>query len=322
MAAGSMTRSFKDRIIFLLKDWPQLFILIFLVILMAIIAPNFATGANLMNILRQVSVISIISCGLTLVVVSGALDLSVGSALSLLTVVSAKMQLKSDLAGLLVPMGVAVLLGLLNGTIITSFKINSIIVTLGSLSLFAGLALLYTNGAIIIGIPDTWYSLFAQGEIAGIPLHVLMFIVIAAVYQFLLSKTKFGRGLIYLGTNRDAAKIAGIKTRLYQLIAFVISGLSVALAAVILSSRMNSGSPVAGVGVEFDAITAILIGGTSLDGGKGSIVKTVVGVLVLAVIINSLTLFNVPYAFQNIAKGLMILIAIIIDVKSREKYGK
>jgi ribose/xylose/arabinose/galactoside ABC-type transport system permease subunit len=150
----------------------------------------------------------------------------------------------------------------------------------------------------------------------------VIFIGIAIIYQVLLTKTKFGRGLIYLGTNRDAAKIAGIKTRLYQLIGFVISGLSVAVAAIILSSRMNSGSPVAGTGVEFDAITAILIGGTSLDGGKGSIMKTVVGVLILAVIINALTLFNVPYAFQNIAKGLLILVSIVIDVKSREKYGK
>lgn len=316
------TRSVKERFIFLLKDWPQLFILIFLVALMAAIAPNFATGNNLMNILRQVSVISIISCGLTLVVVSGALDLSVGSALSLLTVISAKMQLKSDVAGLIVPLGIAVFLGLFNGAIITSFRINSIIVTLGSLSLFAGIALLYTNGAIIIGKTGTWYSQVAQGEIGGVPFHVLIFIFIAIVYQILLTKTKFGRGLIYLGTNGDAAKIAGIKTRLYQLIAFIISGLSVALAAIILSSRMNSGSPVAGTGVEFDAITAILIGGTSLDGGKGSILKTVVGVLVLAVIINALTLFNVPYAFQNIGKGLLILIAIVIDIKSREKYGK
>lgn len=312
----------KKRFIYFLKDWPQLFILAFLFIILLFTAPNFATGANLMNILRQVSVISIISCGLTLVVVSGALDLSVGSALSLLTVISARMQLKSDLAGLLVPLGIAVLLGLFNGAIITSFKINSIIVTLGSLSLFAGIALLYTNGAIIIGKTGTWYSLLAQGELAGIPLHVVIFIGIAIIYQVLLTKTKFGRGLIYLGTNRDAAKIAGIKTRLYQLIAFVISGLSVAVAAIILSSRMNSGSPVAGTGVEFDAITAILIGGTSLDGGKGSIMKTVVGVLILAVIINALTLFNVPYAFQNIAKGLLILISIVIDVKSREKYGK
>ena len=310
------------RVLEFIKSRPQFFILVLMVVILAITTPKFATAANLLNILKQVSVIAIISCGLTLVVVSGCLDLSVGSALSLLNVITAKLQLQNDLAAVLIPVGIAVLLGLFNGVIITKFKVNSIIVTLGSLSVFGGLALLYTKGAIIIGKTGTWYSQIAQGELFGIPIHVYLFIILAIVYEFLLKKTKFGRGLIYVGTNEEAARVAGIKTVLYRLVAFIISAFSVSVAAIILSSRMNSGTPVAGVGFEFDAVTAILIGGTSLVGGRGSIVNTVIGVLLLAVLINALTLYNVPFAFQNISKGILLILAIIVDVQSRKKYGK
>lgn len=300
----------------------QLVILVIMAVALAATTPKFASAANLMNILKQVSVIAIISCGMTFVVVGGCLDLSVGSAMSLLTVITATLQLKSDLWAVLAPLGAAVLIGLFNGLIITRFKINSIIVTLGSLSVFGGLALLYTNGAIIIGRTGTWYSQIAQGQIFRIPVHVLIFVVIILLSNLLLRRTSFGKALYYIGTNSEAARIAGIRINLFRTLTFVLSSIFVAIAAVILSSRMNSGSPVSGVGFEFDAITAIVIGGTSLTGGKGSIRSTVIGVLLLAVIVNALTLYNVPYAFQNIAKGLMILAAVIIDIRSRAKYGK
>jgi ribose/xylose/arabinose/galactoside ABC-type transport system permease subunit len=313
---------------FILKTWdgfkgrPQFLILLAIVVVLSIITPSFATISNVINILKVVSVIAILACGLTLVVVSGALDLSIGSAVSLLTVVSATIQLKSDLAAVLVPLAVALVLGLFNGLIITSFKVNSVIVTLGALSVFAGAALIYTKGAIIIGNPGTWYSFLGQGKVIGIPLHVIVFLVIAVIYEIVLSRTRFGKALIYIGTNSEAARIVGIRTRRVRIVAFLISALSAAVAGVILSSRMNSGSPVAGVGFEFDAITAIVIGGNSLTGGRGSIRNTIVGVLLLAVIVNALTLYNVPFAFQNITKGLLIILAITVDLRARAKYGK
>jgi len=313
---------------FLVNTWdvfrrrPQLLILLALVVVLSIMTPSFATIGNVINIFKQVSVIAIVACGLTLVVVSGALDLSVGSAVSLLTVVSATIQLNNDLAAVLVPLAVALVLGLFNGLIITSFKVNPIIVTLGALSVFAGAALIYTNGAIIIGIPGTWYSFLGQGKLVGVPFHVVVFIAIAVVCEVVLSRTKFGKALIYIGTNGEAARIVGIRTRMVRIVAFLISAVSAAVAGVILSSRMNSGSPVAGVGFEFDAITAIVIGGNSLTGGRGSIRNTIIGVLLLAVIVNALTLYNVPFAFQNITKGFLIILAITVDVRARSKYGK
>lgn len=313
---------------FLLKAWdvlkgrPQFLFLAAIVLVLSIVTPSFATINNVINILKVVSVIAILSCGLTLVVVSGALDLSIGSAVSLLTVVSATIQLKSDLAAVLTPLALALALGLFNGLIITSFKVNSIIVTLGALSVFAGAALIYTNGAIIIGTPGTWYSFLGQGKLLGVPFHVVVFVAIAILCEVVLSRTRFGKALIYIGTNSEAARIAGMRTRGIRIVAFLISALCAAVAGVILSSRMNSGSPVGGVGFEFDAITAIVIGGNSLTGGRGSIRNTIVGVLLLAVIVNALTLYNVPFAFQNITKGLLIILAITVDLRARAKYGK
>lgn len=309
----------KNKTITLIRTYPQLVILIIMMVVLSFTTPNFATTANFMNILKQVSVISIIACGLTLVIIAGDLDLSVGSTLSLLCVVSATMQLRNDTLAIIVPLVLAVFVGLFNGLIVTSFDVNSIIVTLGSLSLFSGLALFYTNGAIILTKPGTWYSVIAQGKIVNVPIHVLVFIVVAIAYQILLKMTTFGRSLIYIGTNSEAAKIVGIRTRFIRTMAFIICSLSVAVAAVISVSRVSSGSPVAGVGFEFDAITAVVIGGTSLRGGKGSIGNTIVGVLLLAVIINALRLYNVPYAFQNITKGLLIIAAITIEVRSERK---
>ncbi len=304
------------------KGRPQFLFLVAIVLVLSIVTPSFATINNVINILKVVSVIAILACGLTLVVVSGALDLSIGSAVSLLTVVSATIQLKSDIAAVLVPLAIALALGLFNGLIITSFKVNSIIVTLGALSVFAGAALIYTNGAIIIGTSGTWYSFLGQGKVLGVPFHVVVFAAVAILCEVVLSRTRFGKALIYIGTNSEAARIAGIRTRGIRIVAFLISALCAAVAGVILSSRMNSGSPVAGVGFEFDAITAIVIGGNSLTGGRGSIRNTIVGVLLLAVIVNALTLYNVPFAFQNITKGLLIILAITVDLRARAKYGK
>lgn len=217
------------------------------------------------------------------------------------------------------PLIAAVVIGFLNGFIITKFKVNSIIVTLGSLSLYSGLALFYTNGAIIAGNTGTWYGVIGSNRFLGIPIHVYIFFIVAVIYQILLSKTSFGRKIKYVGTNTSASEIAGIRSNWVRTMAFIISSLSVAIAVLIYSSRMTTASPVTGVGFEFDAITAVVIGGTSLAGGKGSIFKTIIGVLLLAIIINILTLYNAPYAYQNIVKGILIIIAIIIDIRVRKR---
>ena len=294
-------------------------ILVFLVLLLSVTTPSFRTVGNMVNILKQVSIIGIISCGMTLVVISGCLDLSVGSVFSLLNVIIISLQQRSNMLAITVALIVAVLIGLFNGVIITAFDMNSIIVTLGSLSLIGGLALLYTNGAIIHGVSDTWFSVIGKDRVLGIPIHVLVFLFVAIIYQILLTGTSLGKKIRYVGVNPEAAGIAGIRTGKIRTLTFIISSLSVAVAAIIYSSRMVTGSPVTGVGYEFSAITALVVGGISLRGGSGSISGAIIGVLILAVIVNALTLYNVPFALQNIVKGFLIIIALIADIRARRE---
>jgi inositol transport system permease protein len=296
-----------------------LFILVLLVLILSVTTPSFRTVGNMVNILKQVSIIGIISCGMTLVVIGGCLDLSVGSVFSLLNVIIISLQQRSNVLAITVAFIVAILIGLFNGGIITAFDMNSIIVTLGSLSLIGGLALLYTNGAIIHGTSATWFSVIGKDRVFGIPIHVLIFLFIALLYQILLTGTSLGKKIRYVGVNPEAARIAGIRTGKIQTLTFIISSLSVAVAAIIYSSRMVTGSPVTGVGYEFSAITALVVGGISLRGGSGSILGTIIGVLILAVIVNALTLYNVSFAYQNIVKGFLIIIAIIADIRTRRE---
>ena len=304
-----------------IKSNPQFFILIILIIGFSFLLPAFLTSRNLLSILRQVSTISLISFGLTIVMIGGNLDLSVGSTLSFLAVLSIRMQVINPLLGVAVPIIAAILIGFFNGYIVQKFNINSIIVTLGSMLILAGIALITSNSRSIQGTPGTWFSQIAEFSIYKVPMYVILFLIIAVIYEILLRKTLFGRSLIYQGTNRQAAILAGQNVNLTTIISFMVGSVSVAFAAIIMSSRMLTGNPISGQGIEFDALTAILLGGISLRGGQGNIFKTMVGVLLLAVIYNALNLFGVPFEYQNMAKGLLITIAIISDARLRGYYA-
>ena len=305
----------------ILQTNSALLALILLSIVLSIAAPNFLTFVNISNILKNATIIGIISCGLTLVVVGGGLDLSVGSALSLIGVVSVILQPRSLILAILIPLVLAVIIGFSNGLIVSLIEINSIIVTLGSLSILGGLALVVSKGAVLLAIPNKYYSFLGNGTFLNIPLYIYIFIFVAIFCELLLKKTLFGKKLLFVGSNYEAAKAAGVNVVFVRTVSFIICSLLVAVSAIMLSSRMTSASPLAGVGYEFDALTAIVIGGVSLKGGKGNIYNTVIGALLLGVITNALNLFNVFFAFQNIAKGVLIIIAIFADTRTqREQY--
>ncbi len=303
----------------IVKEQSQVLILVFLFGLFSTISPEFRTPGNFINLLKQITVIGVISCGMTMVIITGCLDLSVGSVFSLLGLISIIFQQNNNALGIVMPILAAVAIGLFNGFIVTKYKINSIIVTLGSLSIFSGIALLITNGAIIAGRTGTWFGIIGREKFLGVPNHVYVLITVMLIFHIILSRTTFGRKIQYVGTNATAAEIVGIRTARVRTTAFVMSSLSVAVAVIIYTSRMTTASPIIGVGFEFDAITAVVIGGTSLAGGKGSIFRTIVGVLLLATIINILTLFNVPFSYQSILKGVLIITAICIDIKARKR---
>ena len=304
-----------------LRQQPQFFILLLLIVGFAIAIPAFRTAGNAMNVLKQSTTISIVSCGLAFVVIGGNLDLSVGSLLSLTLGLSLSMTMHNTFLAILVPFAVALGVGVLNGYIVSRFNVSSIIVTLGSLSAIAGFVQFYRQGNIIVGMPGLFYSEIVDAKLAGIPSYVLIFVLIAVLYQVLLKRTALGRKLLYQGVNREAAIAAGINVRFVTLASFMICSLSVAVAAVLQGARLMQGSTNTGAGLEFDALTAILIGGISLRGGQGTIFNAMIGVFLLAVIINALTLLNVPYEWRNIAKGVLILIAISTDVIGRRRYA-
>lgn len=313
---GSVRKNFSD----LVRRQPQLCILLLLVVIFSITLKSFTTSANIVNMLKQSSILMLLSAGMTFVIITGNLDLSIGSTLSLLLCVSIRLQHSSVAMAIIAPFLIAIVIGVFNGFIVGRFNINSVIVTLAMMSAIAGVTLIYTSGYMSRGVPNTAYSFLGTGKVLGIPVYVLIVLFVIIVYEFLLRKTTFGRNLYYYGVNSEAASVAGINRQFLMIMVFLISSLSVAMATILMGSRLLSASPVAGTGYELDAITAILIGGVSLDGGRGKIINTVIGVFLVTVIINGLTLLNVPFEYRNVVKGMLILIAILTDRKSRWSY--
>jgi ribose transport system permease protein len=304
------------------RNNPQLIILILLVVAFSLLVPSFFTQKNIINVLKQSTNVAIAACGLALVVIGGNLDLSIGSLLSLTLGISLSFTNDNIILAVAFPLLIGIASGLFNGLIVSTFNVNSIIVTLGSLSAISGFVQFYRKGNIISGAVGTVLTKFTDMKVFFIPSYVLVYIGIAVLYQVLLRRTTFGRKLVYIGTNKDAAIAAGINVRTVTTITFVICGLSVALASVLHGARLLQGSTNTGAGLEFDALTAILIGGISLSGGKGSIWNALIGVFLLAVITNALALLNVPFEYRNISKGVLILIAIGADALLRGRYEK
>jgi len=298
-----------------LRSNTQLVILIIVFVFCMLAVPEFANTRTVLNILKTVATSGIVAIGLSVVVIGGNLDLSVGSVFSLMCVVSVKMQNTSPWLGLIVPLVLAVGVGALNGVLITRFRLNSIIVTLGTMSVFAGAALLYSP--TIMTVPGTFYEKISNSKFLEIPTYVYVFFVVAIVLQIVLFKTKFGRSLFFQGANPGAAEIAGINKNRSTILSMIICSLCVAIGAILQTSRVGSGYPISGVGLEFDALTAVLLGGVSIAGGKGSALKTLVGVLMLQVILTGMILMDITHDWQSIVKGALILVALAVDARQQ-----
>ncbi len=312
-----------NKIIRLLRSYGILLVMMAIIIVTGIIEQNFFTLDNFLNILRQVSVIGIISCGMCFVIISGAFDLSVGSVASLAGVVAIITINNggSEILALLLALLIGVGIGMLNGALISIINGGmgeAFIVTFGTMTVASSLAMIASNGLFIAGrIPDGFYKTIGQGF-----WPIIIFLAIAMVMQFVLTKTAFGRKLCFVGGNINAARMAGVRVKANRLAYFSISGMLAGLAGVILSSRVTSAAPAAGVGFELDAIAAVVVGGTSMAGGKGSIVKTVLGVIVIGVLGNALNILNITAYPQMMVKGAIIILAVILDswnIRANEK---
>ena len=274
----------------------------------------FLTEANLTNILLQSAVLGIVAFGSTFVLISGELDLSIGAGVALVSVVSAWVMLHSGsiLLGLAAGMGVGILLGVINGLIVTKLEVPSFIGTFGTLVIAHGIALAITNGGTIFGLPDGVGSL-ANDKFAGLQWIIWLMLAVFAIAYFVQSQTAFGTRVFAVGGNPEAARLSGIPVKRIHFLVFVISGLSVAIAGMALTARVESGQPNAAGLLNLEAVAAIVVGGTSLYGGRGSVARTLWGVLLLTLINNGLDLQQVDADLKEVTLGIVLIAAASAD---------
>ena len=276
---------------------------------------------NLLNLLRQVSTNALIAFGMTFVIITGGIDLSVGSTLALSSALMAGM-IASGLNPVLA-MGMGLLLGAFlgacNGVMITKGKMAPFIATLATMTIYRGLTLVYTDGNPITGIGDSFiFKYMGRGYLFGIPFPVVVMLLFFGVLYVLLHKMTFGRKTFALGGNEKAAFIAGIKSDRIKIAIYSISGLMAAVAGIIITSRLNSAQPTAGNAYEMDAIASVVLGGTSLSGGRGRLVGTLIGALIIGTLNNGLNLLGVSSFYQQVVKGVVIIIAVLLDRKNKK----
>lgn len=320
MSASSVaeTKAPPVHISFSLRDGGTLIGLVVILAVFGLLVPGFFAERNLINILQQSSINACLALGMTLVIISGGIDLSVGPTAAISAVISASLLV----AGIPVPLaiaaglGVGALCGLVNGVLVAYVGLQPFIVTLGTLSTYRAIALIYTGGNPVLGLPPEFRAIF-NGAVMGIPAPVIIVAAVALVAWIVLQKTPFGEYLLAVGGNEEAAYIAGVPIARTKIAVYVISGLLAALASLILIGRLGAAEPILGNLWELDAIAAAAIGGASLMGGKGSIVGTVLGAIILGTMRNGLTLMNVQSFYQLLATGLIILAAMMIDRVTR-----
>lgn len=284
-------------------------------LIISFISPQFLTVSNLTIIVTQVSINALLAFGVTFVIITGGIDLSLGSIVAV-TGVSAAMLAHPDTYPILLPiftgLSAGLLMGAFNGFIITKSKIAPFIVTLGTMTIGRGLALIISNGRPVSNLSDS-FIFMGSGKILGIPFLIIILIFMFSLCSIILNKTILGRYIYAVGGNEQAARASGINVNQVKMAVYSISGLLAGLAGILLTSRITTGQPNAGAGFELDAIAAVVIGGTSTSGGKGSIAGTLIGVLLIGVINNGLDLLNVTSYYQQVVMGIIIIGAVVLD---------
>ena len=282
--------------------------------LLSILSPHFLTVSNLLNVLEQTSINAVIAVGMTFVIISGGIDLSVGSIVAFSGVLLASTLQAPLPAPLAIGAGLAAgaACGLVNGLLVTRGRLPPFISTLGMMSVARGAALVFTEGRPVSGF-DAGFRSLATARVLGIPAPVLAAALVYVLAHLLLSRTRFGRYVYAIGGNEEATRLSGVAVRFHKTMVYVLCGVTSALAAVLLTARLNSAQPIAGIMYELDAIAATVIGGTSLLGGSGSLGGTLVGALIMGVLRNGLNLLGVSSLLQQIVIGIVIIVAVLVD---------
>ena len=276
---------------------------------------SFFTRQNIFNVLRQISTNLFLACGMTMVIILGGIDLSVGSIIALSGCISAGCVARYNLPlpiALLMGLLVGLLVGMFNGAVISKTTIPAFIVTLATMNIAKGLAYVYTGGSPVRVVTKEWQFLGA-GYVGIFPTPVVILVIVLIITAIIMNKTKMGRNMYAVGVNQKADEFSGIKFEKVKFFVHAFSGLMAGLAGIVLASRMYSGQPTAGDGAEMDAIAAVVVGGTSMAGGSGKIGGTIIGGLIIGVLNNGLNLLNVNSFWQYVVKGVVILLAVFLD---------
>ncbi len=285
-----------------------------LVLILSLLSDRFLTSSNVINVLRQISINAIIAFGMTVVIIGRGIDLSVGSLLALTGVVGASLAVAGLPASVAIAGALALgtCMGVFNGAFVAYAGIAPFIVTLAGLTIFRGMALAITDGRPVSGLPPAFMTI-GYGNFLGLPVPIWIMLGFLVLTHLILRYTALGRAVYAIGGNEEAARLSGIPVRRTILFTFAYSGLAASLAAMVLTGRLNSAQPSAGAMFELDAIAAVVVGGTSLFGGRGGVFGTLVGALIIGVINNGMNLLNVPSFYQQIVKGGVILAALLIE---------
>lgn len=292
-------------------------ILLFIIIIFAVVSPVFLTASNITNVFKQVSINGIIAIGMTFVVVTGGIDLSVGSIIAFCCVLQASIEYQTHSywwVGMVVAIGAGLVFGLVNGILVSYFNVVPFVQTLAMLSIGRGLAMIYSNGKPISGLHPTFTS-FGTAKFIGIPVIAWVFFIFFILGCIFLFKTKYGRYIVAIGGNEKAAFTSGINVKKYKCLVYVLSGLLCGIASVVLTARVASGLPQSGEGYELDAIAAVVIGGNSLSGGKATMLGTMVGIFIIGILNNGLDLIAISSYIQKVITGVVIIFAVLLDRK-------
>jgi ribose transport system permease protein len=295
--------------------------LLLLGLILSVAAPNFLTAGNLRNVLWQVSAIGIIAIGQTLVILTGGIDLSVGGIAAFSAMAGGLLMTaggENVALGVVATLLAGMLVGLANGLIVAYGRLAAFIVTLGMLSITTSLTYVVSDAQSIVGLPDG-YRLWGRGELGPVPLYLLTFGLLIGLGHVFLTRTKPGRFLYAIGSNEEAARLSGVNVRAIKALPYAITGLLCAIAAIVLSGRLGAIDPDTGTGFELDSIAAVVIGGTSLFGGKGSLVGTVIGVFLIGILNNGLNLLRVNAFWQGTAVGVVIILSVLVERLSRRR---
>jgi ribose transport system permease protein len=305
---------------YIIDNGVMLFVLFIMVTIITVLQPRFIEGTNLLKILRMITIPGIVACGMTLVIITGGIDLSVGSIVALSGIVTAYLNVYIGLpvvVAMLIGVLVGTVCGFLTGALIANTITPPFIVTMAAMSIYRGISYVISKGLTIMAGDDSFGEL-GNAYLGGfLPIAVIILVVMLVISAALLSKTKFGRYVYSIGGNKEAARFAGININKTIWTVYIFCGLCSGLAGVMQASRLYSGQPSVGVGLELDAIAAVVVGGASMSGGIGKIGGTIIGSLIIGVLQSGLNILNVDWYFQYVLQGAIILLAVLIDLRRR-----